>query len=209
MIDSTGTLVGTIAVVFIRQEYGPMKSCQTIIDIGSNMGSFMVHAAQSCQTAKIYCYEPVQKNYNSLIENMEINSLNARVSANKYAVTAFSGHMKIALNESPLHSFYAVSECGEYEIVDCITLSEIFSRHGLERVDLLKINCEGAEYEILENCSTADFERMPDIRLEYHNLDALKKNGVALVNFLQDRGYAIKRFTKYLNVSGFIWAIRK
>src|SRR5690348_16146894 len=56
LIDSRGTLAGTIAVVFVRREYGPMEDYRTIVDIGANMGTFTVYAALKCPTAKIYCF---------------------------------------------------------------------------------------------------------------------------------------------------------
>jgi len=92
--------------------------------------------------------------------------------------------------------------------VDCTTLRDIFESQHLEAIDLLKMNCEGAEYEILDSCSGDDFDRIANIRLEYHNLDGLRRNGKSLSRFLEVRGYKIERFTRYLNKSGFIWAVR-
>lgn len=209
LIDGTGTLAGTIAAVFVRQEYGPMQKFQTILDIGANMGSFMVYAAQSCPDAKIYCYEPVQQNFMFLTQNIAINLLEARVNAFQYAVVAMGGKKNIALDTSPLHSFFLVGEGNAHQEVDCMTLRNVFIRHGLERVDLLKMNCEGAEYEILENSSHSDFKRILNIRLEYHNLDGALRNGDSLAQFLEKQEYNIIRFTRYRGVSGFIWASRK
>jgi hypothetical protein len=79
---------------------------------------------------------------------------------------------------------------------------------GLKTIDLLKINCEGAEYEILESCSDSELRRVPNIRLEYHNLDAENRNGDSLYRWLESRGYRIERFTRRLKNSGFIWAAR-
>ena len=66
LMDATGTLAGTIAVVFVRREYGRLRNLRTIVDIGANMGSFSVYAANSCPEADIYCYEPVPGNFEVL-----------------------------------------------------------------------------------------------------------------------------------------------
>ncbi len=208
LIDGTGTLAGTIAVVFIRREYGEIDKFQTILDIGANMGSFMLYAAMSNLVSKIYCYEPVPQNFTLLTQNIEINSLMSRVFAFQYAVADNSAPMDILLSASPLHSFYGVNKGSEIEKVDCITMRGIIEHHGLEKIDLLKMNCEGAEYEIFENCSPDEFERIFNIRLEYHNLGASERNGDSLVRLLTKQGYSIQRFTRYKNVSGFIWASR-
>ena len=208
LLDGTGTLAGTIAVVFVRQEYGQIDKYQTILDIGANMGSFMLYAARSNSGAKIYCYEPVLQNFSLLTKNIKINSLMSRVFAFQYAVAANNGPMDILLSASPLHSFYSINRDCEHEKVECTTLKKIIELHGLEKIDLLKMNCEGAEYEILENCLPDEFERIYNIRLEYHNLGATKRNGDFLARFLTKQGYSIQRFTRYKNESGFIWASR-
>lgn len=208
LVDGTGTLAGTIAVVFVRREYGPMQQFRTIVDIGANMGSFAVYAAQLSPNVKIYCYEPEQQNFAFLKQNIAINSLEGRVVAFQCAVASSSGQRNLAVGESPMHSLVTVAGQTAHQMVKCTTLSDIFITHRLEMVDLLKMNCEGAEYEIFDSCSRVDFERISNIRLEYHNLDTLKRNGNSLSRFLEGQGYRIERFTRYRGKSGFIWATR-
>ena len=209
LVDGTGTLTGTIAVVFVRREYGSVADARTILDIGANMGSFAVYAARSAPTARIYCYEPVTRNFDYLQRNIDINSFGERVTAIRCAVAAQRGEIDIALSESPLHSFVISSGQFKHERVHCKTLREVLDEHGLERVDLLKMNCEGAEYEIFDSCSQADFQRIPNIRLEYHVIDPEKRNGDALARLFERQGYRIDRFTRYRNESGFIWATQQ
>jgi FkbM family methyltransferase len=209
LIDGRGTLAGTIAVVFVRREYGPMEDFKTILDIGANMGSFMVYAALKCPNAKIYCFEPEEQNFGFLSRNIAVNSLGTRVQAFRCAVAATNGDRELGIGDSPLNSLVAgVADKGR-QLVNCTTLKDIFKEQGLESVDLLKMNCEGAEYEIFEGCAGEDFQRIPRIRLEYHNLDGIKRNGDWLAKFLEGQGYRIENFTRYRGESGFIWAVRK
>ncbi len=209
LIDGTGTLAGTIAVIFIRREYGSMKDYRTIIDIGANMGSFAVYAALACPNAKIYCFEPEERNFRVLMQNIGINSLQKRVRAFQCAVASSSGDRPMAIGLSPLNSLVTLGTCRARQMVRCTTLRDIFKQNKLETVDFLKVNCEGAEYEIFEGCNRDDFERMPRIRLEYHNLGNAKKNGEWLAKYLAGQGYEIEHFTRYRGESGFIWALRK
>jgi FkbM family methyltransferase len=208
LIDGEGSLAGTLAVVFIRREYGSLKGFRTIVDIGANMGSFAVYAAQSCPDAKIYCFEPEQQNFRLLKQNIEINELDGRVSAFQCAVASDNGRRELAVGESPLNSFHTIRNSVSHQTVDCMTLRNILADERLDTIDLLKMNCEGAEYEILEGCSENDFKRIANIRLEYHVLDAQSRNGEALSRWLETRGYRIERFTRRLKESGFIWAVR-
>ena len=208
LIDGSGDSAGTLAVVFVRREYGCLERFRTIVDIGANMGSFAVYAAQSCPDARIYCYEPEELNFGLLRRNIGVNGLEGRVATFQCAVASRSGRRDLVVGESLLNSFHIASAGSSIQTVDCTTLRDIFVRQELDIIDLLKINCEGAEYEILEGCSSADFDRIANIRLEYHNLDAPRRDGDSLSRFLQDRGYSIERFTRYSSTSGFIWAAR-
>jgi FkbM family methyltransferase len=208
LIDSGGTLAGTMAVVFVRQEYGRLERFKTIVDIGANLGGFAVYAALVCPDAKIYCYEPEQRNFDSLQQNIDVNGLVGRISAFRCAVASTTGWRELAVTEESLkNSFHIVPPASCRQRVECITLVDILTSQKMEAVDLLKMNCEGAEYEILESCSAADLRRFANIRFEYHNLDH-RRTGESLSKFLQARGYRIERFTRYLKASGFIWAAR-
>jgi FkbM family methyltransferase len=207
VIDDLGALPGTMAVVFVRQEYGPMERFRTIVDIGAHMGTFALHAAQSCPDARVYCYEPERRNFDFLQQNIDINGLESRVAAFQCAVGSVKGPRKLAVGASLLNSFHIVPDGAGCQTVDCTTLKDIVATHQLESIDLLKLNCEGAEYEILGSCSRADFDRIANIRLEYHNLNG-PNSGECLSGFLATRGYRIERFTRYMNHSGFIWAAR-
>jgi poly-beta-1,6-N-acetyl-D-glucosamine synthase len=208
LIDHTGTLTGTMAVVFVRQEYGPMDGFRTIVDIGAHVGSFAVHAAQSCPSARVYCFEPEKRNFGLLKQNIGINGLEGRIAAFQCAVRSDNGCQNLALRESLLNSFHIVPPNADRQPVNCITLRDIVAAHALETIDLLKLNCEGSEYEILESCSAGELERIANIRLEYHELDGARKNGEALARLLEARGYRIEQFTRYRKSSGFIWATR-
>jgi len=208
LIDARGSMAGTIAVVFIRREYGTVERFRTMVDIGANVGIFAVYAAQSNPRAKIYCYEPERLNFDSLRLNIDINGLDDRVAAFPCAVASDTRGRELAITESLSNSFHMVPSGSRTQTVACTTLGQILDQHDLKQVDLLKLNCEGSEYEILEECPDADLARVSNIRLEYHNLDGANRNGEALSTLLVARGYTIERFTRYLTTSGFIWASR-
>lgn len=208
VIDGTGTLPGTLAEVFVRRRYGPLERMRTIVDIGANVGSFALYAAQSCPEARIFCYEPEQLNFSLLSHNLHINGLDDRVAAFQSAVGSLSGDRVLAVGVSQVNAFDYLRDGVNRQTVACTTVREIRCAHQLERLDLLKMNCEGAEYEIFESCSPADYEGILNIRLEYHNVDAANRNGASLRRYLQGRGYTIERFTRRLTDSGFIWATR-
>jgi FkbM family methyltransferase len=208
LIDSAGTMAGTLAVVYLRREYGLPHDARVIVDIGANMGCFSIFAADLCKNATILCYEPESKNFEILSKNITENHFQDRVHAYQYAVAGDAGSRELIVGESPLNSLVINSQSSRRQPVSCITLSEIMTGHNLPKIDFLKINCEGAEYEIIERCSESDIAKLRKIRLEYHDFGDKQRNGQYLVGLLRERGFLIERFTTYCKESGFIWASR-
>jgi FkbM family methyltransferase len=206
--DEMGDLPGTMAVVFVRREYGPVKRFRTIVDIGAHIGTFGIYAAQSCPEARIFCYEPEARNFELLNYNIRQNKLKGHITAYNSAVASTVGQRQLAVGHSLSNSFYIVPNGANHQSVQCTTLEDILEDHDLDSIDLLKMNCEGAEYEILETCSDDILRQIQNIRLEYHNLDSGERSGESLKRFLISKGYRIERFSRYLNTSGFIWAAR-
>ena len=61
----------------------------------------------------------------------------------------------------------------------------------LKRIDFLKLDCEGGEYEILFGCSEETLKKIKKISIEYHNIDK-KRNSEVLKAFLLIKGYKIE-----------------
>jgi FkbM family methyltransferase len=208
LVDGRGGMHGTIAVVFIRREYGTLDRFETIVDIGANMGTFAIHAALCNPDARVYCYEPETTNFGFLKNNIDINGLGGRIFLFERAVASHDGLRDLAVGDSLSSSFFIIPAGATRQTVTCTTLRDILKTPSLRVIDLLKLNCEGGEYEILESCSDNEFARINNIRLEYHNMGAPDRNGRSLSRFLEVRGYRIERFTRYRKTSGFIWATR-
>jgi len=92
--------------------------------------------------------------------------------------------------------------------VDCTTIAGIIGSNALARIDVLKMDVEGAEYESLYGTPSNCFERIREIRMEYHELDAGRRNVRSLADFLKDRGYRIARQQATTPTGGNLWAVR-
>jgi hypothetical protein len=62
---------------------------------------------------------------------------------------------------------------------------------GIRQVDLVKLDCEGAEYEILFNLPPVYFPRIRRIVLEYHD-NVTAYTHLDLAAFLKEQGYRVK-----------------
>lgn len=184
-----------IIEVFLREEYGSIPDGATILDLGANIGTFSVYAATSARNVKIWAYEPMAEFYSLLMENIRINRLDEAITGFSCAVAADSNTRQLFV-ESEAFSFPTLIASKDAPAaprieVRCATLIEILKSNGLTQVDLLKMDCEGSEYDILYGAPDTCFERIREIRMEYHNLPAERCNVTDLMAFLRNRKYDI------------------
>ncbi len=76
--------------------------------------------------------------------------------------------------------------------VSAITLASIIEENKLDKIDLLKLDCEGSEYKILYQCPSNQFKRISAICLETHKGENENENTRSLAQFLQERGFCTK-----------------
>ncbi|MCH7500668.1 MAG: FkbM family methyltransferase [Nitrospinae bacterium] len=82
---------------------------------------------------------------------------------------------------------------GEEIRVNRVTLEDIFETYGLERYDFLKMDCEGAEYDIFYNCPDGILARIDQIAMEVHHGAEPGRNTDALERFFNDKGFKTVR----------------
>lgn len=182
--------------IFLRDEYrlGGHADWECVVDIGGNVGLFSVRAAAIAR--RVIAYEPVAGNF----EQLRANCAGRRdIEAVHAAVAGRTGKLRIyrpvASGFTGRHSAYrelAGLMSDAYDEVDAISLDELFRRHAIDRCDLLKIDCEGAEYEILHAAGDATLARVARIHAEYHDVDpGDPRTRIAHFDaFLQGKGYA-------------------
>jgi FkbM family methyltransferase len=162
--------------VFLQECYKIYPFQGRIIDIGANVGTFAAYAVSPNVT--IDAFEPSPATAECASKAFQ-NHPNVKV--HQKAVAGAEGRRGITVrNDWLLNSLTEGTE------VEAVTLD------SLGPCDLLKIDCEGGEYEILYN-STCNFKR---IVAEYHNLDKDRKNGAALRDYLISSGFVIDLFTQ-------------
>ena len=77
-------------------------------------------------------------------------------------------------------------------------MDAVFSDHHIERCDFLKLDCEGAEYEIIYAASPKTLARIHRIAMEYHDRVDKVTKAKELVAFLIGHGFRIVDFTDFV-----------
>jgi FkbM family methyltransferase len=182
-----------------------------IIDIGANAGFFTMLAASKYPNATIFAYEPMRDNYNQLKRNIRLNE-NTDIKCFQKAVYGYSGEVLINFNTSDTFTTSAtviqhspVQNDTAGIRVPCISMFDIFAGNNLSYCDLLKLDCEGAEYEILYNCSDKCLARIKQIALEVHKGSKPDQNIVALREYLLKHNFKVHQIPKKIHM---LWAWR-
>jgi len=157
----------TVFVVFVKKDYGTVEPNATVVDVGANIGVFSLYAAHA-GARSIIAIEPSAEGHAVLERNISGNRLEGTVEADRRAVSDVGGHsVSIPKTASPYNESRRRDASPEEDLVSTISLSGIMESVGGD-VDLLKCDCEGAEYPFLMGATAMDLSRIKRIRMEYH-----------------------------------------
>lgn len=181
-----------------------------VIDIGANAGFFDILLLSKIKNAQIYAYEPL----NSNIERMRsIASSNRRfdksVTINPFAVTGVSREMlRLYAQDTEDNQVVASSLKGfntdnTKELwIPAISFSEIMANIPRAKIDLLKMDCEGSEYDIILNTPADIMRRVERMLIEVHDIDS-QFNIDTMSRYLGELGYGVS----YTSINGFCYAL--
>jgi FkbM family methyltransferase len=180
-----------------------------IVDVGANVGFFSLFMASQFPKASVYAFEPLPGNFNHLQKHFQLNPDKKLVAQNK-AVAGSKGTLTLHYNPevnftalASMHTTFDASNTKQVE-VESVSLPDIFTQFNLQKIDLLKLDCEGAEYDILYQCPAALFSSISQIAMETHAGKKQNENTESLATYLRQQGYELKS-----NANQFIWAWRK
>lgn len=165
-----------------------IKPGMVVVDIGAHVGYYTLLAAKQVgPTGKVYAFEPEQDNHALLLKNIRMNGYNNVVAA-RMALSDRAGTSTLYLTglDSGRHSMYhhGLPERGSAP-VETTTLDSFLASEEWPRVDLVKIDVEGAEVAVLDGM-TRLMGKSAGLKLIIEfNPALLQDGGVAPLGFLE------------------------
>lgn len=152
--------------IFVERIYdAPIGPGDVVVDIGANIGGFTVLAARN--GASVISFEPFPTNFAILERNCKRNEVRATLTRCAVAGVAGSQVMYLPDDQNMSGRYSLHPGRGSSTItIDSVTLDQIVEEHKLDRIDLLKIDCQGSEYEILYQTSDSVLDRVQRIIVE-------------------------------------------
>jgi FkbM family methyltransferase len=143
---------------------------RVILDVGGNIGMFCLWAAGQAKAAAITSVEPFPETFERLRAHIRDNRLEHRVTLVNAAVANDEGTRLMESNDrSSVNKFIMSAGSTRPGVpVKCVRLASVFPPPGPTRVDLLKIDVEGSEFEILLSAEPDLLGRCDRIDVEVH-----------------------------------------
>lgn len=167
----------------------------TVIDAGANIGlvSHFLRRYLNEPGDRIMAIEPCSYHFEALTRNIHANGWD-NVQAFRYALAAEDGEADLYLYPRNLmmHSIVHQHEDNDgIERVRAISLPTFMAENSIDRVDLLKLDVEGAEWRILSSQGFADIcSRIDCIVMELHELMPYNAEArPSLITHMIDLGY--------------------
>lgn len=146
-----------------------LKNNSVVVDVGANVGYFSLFVLRNFENLKVVAIEPHPRNFKAMKENLRDYTLDMHQ-------VALDGDSGIILlfdfgdESSACHSIYSLGRQDAKPIeVKSITLEELMQRSNISNIDFLKLDCQGAEYNIFFTLNRSIQRKINYIAMEVHH----------------------------------------
>ncbi|MBS1959499.1 MAG: FkbM family methyltransferase [Bdellovibrionales bacterium] len=148
------SIVDEVKAEYFDWFWPEMKNFKTVLDIGSQIGSFATQVTSFLQPGgKVYAFEPEPENFKLLTENVRLNQLDAEINAYNAAISDKKGEATLFVSsDNTGGNKLGVPETSSHSSVTVPTIDIVsFIDQDSGPIDLLKIDVEGWELPILRH----------------------------------------------------------
>ncbi len=197
--------------IFCRDEYSfSIQDAPCIVfDVGMNVGLATLYFAQKDNVERVYSFEPFPATYAQALENFSLNceTIGSKIQAFNFGLSDYDGEETFSYMPDYPGNARTVHEGGEtnpgaerfdvdVKIKDAGRILRPFFEKHKDKLIVMKIDCEGAEYAIFSSLDREGILHWPTIfMMETH----MGKEQL-LKNHLKYKGYAF--FSPYMGGQG-------
>lgn len=142
-----------------------------VVDVGAECGDTAIYYAN--KGAKVYAFEPVRAHYSAMLRNIGLNPelaknivpINAGIGKDGMLKFYQSDRSEIAEAASFVYNIHG--EHVKTSEIKGYSLKSAFTEYGLKHIDLLKMDCKGCDYFLVED----DLRNIDSLKIEYLNYD--------------------------------------
>ena len=170
-----------------RKIAGIVTQGMTVLDVGANVGFFTLLMSRLVgPTGRVFAFEPLPANAARLIHHIDINSL-SNVTVSEVAISREDGEASFSTGADCYHG--RLEEDGTASVrVPIASIDSLLKSGRIVLPDFMKIDIEGAEFDLLQGCKVMFESNRPPILLSMHGPDQRER----CLTFLREHGYRIE-----------------
>jgi len=164
--EQLATTLSGINEQFAQKQYQKLDvKNKTIVDIGASTGDSAIYFALR-GAKKVIGFEPYPFAYNAAVKNVEANRLGGKIVLVNEACLARRGTL-IMDPSFKSNDRDSIREFKKGVRINAVTIEDIVKKYRLKGA-VLKIDCEGYEYELINDCKTSVLREFGQVAIEYH-----------------------------------------
>jgi FkbM family methyltransferase len=137
-----------------------------VVDVGAGVGDTAI-LFSLMGAKKVIALEPFPSLYEKALVNIKINGVEDKVLLLNAGLGSFDGEVRAEPDE--VRGYYPFKPSTNGVKVRMYTLGSLIREFGIEKGSVLKVDCEGCEYETMLSAKPEDLEVFEQIVIEYHN----------------------------------------
>jgi len=150
----------------------------TVIDVGANIGCFSVQAGSMVgPSGRVISIEPAESTYKQLVANVAHNRM-THIKPVRAAIGGEAGMVRLYVGDQNSQNASVLDEVDGREMSRAVgvedvaqtTLADLMRDHGIDRCNVVKMDCEGAEHDVFQRISQQTADRIDQIVMEVHSI---------------------------------------
>ena len=142
-----------------------LKDGDCFFDIGANVGWYSLCTAKEVKNIRIHSFEPNSETFRLLLKNVRYNGAGQKITANCKALGETRGKVYFTKNLDTGNHIDGASGSDVVE-VECTTIDAYVAEQGIQKIDFMKCDVEGAELLVLRGAEKTIVRHKPKILLE-------------------------------------------
>ncbi|MBR2708767.1 FkbM family methyltransferase [Candidatus Saccharibacteria bacterium] len=173
------------------KKYRTYCKAKVVIDAGANVGMFSRIIKEYAKDAKIIAIEPEQKNFEILKKNVSMVGDNDVLCLKN---GLWNKRCKLVVESSGRGEWgFTVKEVkgGKYD-VSAVSVLNLIDEYSLPRIDILKMDIEGSEYEVFDKSCLKWLGKVEMVITEIHD-DIKEGCSTRVLKYMKEKGFSYER----------------
>lgn len=190
-----------------------LEKGMTVIDIGAHIGLLSTIIAQKVgASGRVFSFEPTPSTFQLLQKTIAINGNQKIITPFNKAVSDKSGTTTFYITDKPAHNSNSLANTKRENVkefgidVKLVSVDDFASENKLSKIDLIKIDAEGAELSVLKGAEKIITAFRPKILLALHPLSIISFGDSLpeIWDFVTGKGYKVYYLNQEISRDSFV-----